>query len=198
MHLQSQLKCNFIHEFSSKQCAESYKYVLERPAQLSEVHTVSVALSCFLWCKNTPPADPRVCLQSWHIQCVHCVMDVMFRSSSCFRLMNPVRNETNHRWSASARGCLGIWQINSYINKSAAERQGGLQKEPGRRFQGQMADICLPPCPAPQVNSQSVWVCLSVWMQKANLPSGEQTLKLVKSCCSGDNPVQKRGCMSST
>lgn len=85
--------------------------------------------------------------------------------------------------------------MNSYINKNDARKQGGLQKQPGRHFQGQENGGYMPAAPS-QVSSKS---CLSAWLQKVKLSLAGQIFKLVKSSSSKGNGLKKNSfCMFST
>lgn len=78
--------------------------------------------------------------------------------------------------------------MNSYINKNDARKQGGLQKQPGRHFQGQENGGYMPAAPS-QVSSKS---CLSAWLQKVKLSLAGQIFKLVKSSSSKGNGLKKK------
>lgn len=83
------------HELPSTHGAEGRKYVWEKHVQLSGVGTVSVAMSRFCGVKIHKQRSHTDAFT----ESVHCVMDVMCESSSCFLLINPVRNQTNRRWA---------------------------------------------------------------------------------------------------
>lgn len=46
------------YELQSTHGAKGRKYVWEKSVQLSEIHTLEVAMSCFPWCKNTRAVEP--------------------------------------------------------------------------------------------------------------------------------------------
>lgn len=92
------------HELPSTHGAKGRKYVCEKSVQLSEVCTVSVAMSRFPWCKNAQAVEPHGHFYGVRALCHGCYVSIL-------KLFSPHKSCTKPnkpQMGTSAGGCLGI------------------------------------------------------------------------------------------